>query len=290
MPNRGARTPVLVIHGGAGSRILNIDQYRSYEASLRRILVDVYPKLLRGGSALTAAIRSVELLENDPLYNAGKGSKIQSDGRIRMSASVMDGSKQRFAGCVNVEGVKNPVRLAEALLRHEDRVLSGEGARRFAKKIGLPFSSPLTAHATAAFRARKSGKSGTVGAVALDSKGRLAAATSTGGRGFEAPHRVSDSPTVAGNFATEACAVSATGVGERIVEFSLASRICTMVDCGMSVKTAVGNVLREARACDAGFGLIALDRRGVVRAETATPLLIWASRSGSRTRVFAPPA
>src|SRR5262249_13694540 len=118
--------PVLVIHGGAGRGPASPEEIL---VSLERILVRVYPRLLSGTSAVMASRLAVDELEDDPLYNAGKGSKIQSDGRIRMSASIMDGSRRRFAGCVNVEGVKNPIQLANALLKYEDRVLAGEGAK-----------------------------------------------------------------------------------------------------------------------------------------------------------------
>ncbi len=279
-------TPVLVIHGGAGSKAPTKEQRRIYYASLKRILDDVYPHLLRGESAVKCAVLAVELLENDPLYNAGKGSKIQSDGKIRMSASLMDGHKRRFSGCVNVEGVKNPIRLAEALQNKEDRVLGGRGARAFAKEIGLEFASPYTKKAREQFRARLSGKTGTVGAVVLDKKGHLASATSTGGRVFEYPHRVSDSPTTAGNYANRSCAVSATGIGEHIVDFAVASTICTLVEAGQPLSECARRLIRKARREDAGFGFIALDRSGHIETLTATECLIWASMSRDGARMF----
>ncbi len=269
--------PILLIHGGAGSRSVQGEKYFAYRESLQRILAKAYPLLHRGGSALKAVARAVELLEDDPLYNAGRGSKIQKDGQIRMSASIMDGDRRAFAGCVNVEGVKNPIRLAEKLLKEEDRVLAGEGARQFAKKLGLPFASPFTPRARADFTAKKSGKTGTVGAVAIDSRGRLAAATSTGGRGFEFPGRVSDSPTVAGNFANAHCALSATGVGEEIVDFALAATLCAQVAGGKSLTKASRGIQKEAEKAHASFGWIAIDFRGQVVADTTTETLIWAS-------------
>lgn len=280
------RAPVLVIHGGAGAKAMTKERAQIYHASLKLILEDVYPRLMRGASALKCAVRAVELLENDPLYNAGKGSKIQSDGKIRMSASLMDGERQRFSGCVNVEGVKNPVRLAEALQKADDRVLEGRGARAFAKEIGLEFASPYTKRAREQYLARLSGKTGTVGAVVLDRKGRLAAATSTGGRGFEYPHRVSDSPTTAGNYANKYCAVSATGIGERIVDFAAASTICALVEAGQPLSKCARKLIQKARKENAGFGFIALDRQGRFEALTATNCMIWASLSRDGMRMF----
>jgi L-asparaginase len=255
---------------------MNEERHRAHVESLQRILEQTYPLLTRGGSAVTAVVRAVELLENDPLYNAGLGSKIQSDGKIRMSASLMDGHRLRFSGCVNVEGVKNPVRIAKLLQTRDDRVLAGAGARQFAREAGLPFASPFTPHARADFKRRQQGKSGTVGAVALDRKHHLAAATSTGGRGFEYPHRVSDSPTVAANFANRLGAVSATGTGEEIVEHAVAARICAFLETGLSLKAATQRVLAQVRRNRAQFGWLALDRHGQVQAVTTTKTLIWA--------------
>jgi L-asparaginase len=280
------RGPLLLVHGGAGAKAMDEERHRAYVESLKRILGQTWPLLARGGSAVTAVVRAVELLENDPLYNAGLGSKIQSDGRIRMSAALMDGRRLRFSGCVNVEGVKNPVRLAKLLQTHDDRVLAGAGARQFAREAGLPFASPFTPGARANFKRRQRGKSGTVGAVALDRKHHLAAATSTGGRGFEYPHRVSDTPTVAANFANRMGAVSATGVGEEIVEHAAAARICAFLESGLSLKAATQRVLAQVRRNRAQFGWIAIDRHGEVQAVTSTKTLIWAKATPAGITCF----
>ena len=228
-------------------------------------------------SAIDAVVAAVEMLEDDPLYNAGYGSKIQSDGKIRMSASLMDGAKRRFSGCVNVENIKNPIRLAEKLLAEENRVLAEKGAELFAKKKLLKFASPYSEERLREYRRQKRGKSGTVGAIALDKKGRLAAATSTGGRGFEFPHRVSDSPTVAGNFSNQYCALSTTGTGEEIVEFAVAAKICSLVEIGVSLDDAAKMLLSQAIKAKAQFGFIALDFSGNYIGVTATRHLTWAA-------------
>jgi L-asparaginase len=269
------RAPLLLIHGGAGAKAMDEERHQAYVESLKRILEQAYPLLARGGSAVAAVVRAVELLEDDPLYNAGLGSKIQSDGKIRMSASLMDGRRLRFSGCVNVEGVKNPIRLAKLLQTRSDRVLAGAGARQFAREAGLPFASPFTPRTRADFERRLQGKSGTVGAVALDRKHHLAAATSTGGRGFEYPHRVSDTPTVAATFANRLGAVSATGVGEEIVEHAVAARICALLESGLLLKAATQRVLTQVRLTRGQFGWITLDRHGEVQAVTTTKTLIW---------------
>jgi L-asparaginase len=270
------RVPLLLVHGGTSSKAMDKERHRAYVESLKQILEQVYAQLARGGSAVMAVVRAVELLENDPLYNAGLGSKIQSDGKIRMSASLMDGRRLRFSGCLNVEGVKNPIRLAKLLQTRGDRVLAEAGARQFAHEAGLQFASPFTPRARSDFERRRQGKSGTVGAVALDRKHRLAAATSTGGRGFEYPHRVSDTPTVAANFADGFGAVSVTGVGEEIVEHGVAARICAFLESGLSLQAVAQRVLTEGRRYRAQFGWIAIDRRGQMQAVTTTKTLIWA--------------
>lgn len=272
-----SKIPTLIIHGGAGSRTLSGVRLLHFQQSLLIIVEKIYPQLLKGMSALEAVTLAACALEDDPLYNAGKGSKIQSDGHIRMSAAVMDGHRRRFAGCVNVEGIRHPSILAKSLLNRRDRVLCGRGALKFAKERGLELRSPFTPLRRQEFQNRKSGRSGTVGALALDRKGHLAAATSTGGRGFEYPHRMSDSATPAGCFANARCAVSATGTGEEILEFSAASTIAAWVEAGMTVADSVEKLIVGARKNRAQFGLIALDETGFSMAATTTNHILWAS-------------
>ncbi len=280
--------PVLVLHGGAGSKLQDRNLYNHYVDSLRSMLEPIYTRMQKGLSAIDAVTEANVLLEDDPLYNAGRGSKLQKDGKIRMSASIMDGFSRRFGGCVNVEGVKNPIRLAHALMSCDDRVLAAQGARQYAKEIKLEFASSYTPARRAEFAKHKSGKMGTVGALALDQKGRLAAATSTGGRGYEYPHRVSDSPTTAGNFANQLGAVSATGVGEQIIEFSTASTICAYMEVGLSLHQAVRSLISKAKRRQAQFGLIALDKKGDYVASTTTTCLIWAAISPNGFEFFKP--
>lgn len=276
--------PVLVIHGGLTAKALTGRRLKIMQISLHEKLDSVFSKLNRGMSAIEAVTLACAAMEDDPLYNAGCGSKIQSDGKIRMSASIMDGYTRRFGGCVNVEGVKNPVCLAHDLMKEKDRVLSGEGAARFARERGMAFASPYTAQRRALFQKKKRGKSGTIGAVALDLRGRLAAGNSTGGKGFEYPFRVSDSPTCAGNFANALCAVSATGNGEEIVEHSVASSLCAFVEAGLSLKVAARKLVARSRRFEAEFGFIALDRHGEYKVSKTVHHVIWgaANRHGIR--------
>jgi L-asparaginase len=191
--------PKLIIHGGFFSES---SQSNEVKVAKQRALENIAKKsfeYLKKHSALEAVVFAVELLEDDPLFNAGTGSQIQSDGKIRMSASLMDGVSKKFSGVINIENVKNPIRVAEKLMAYDDRVLGGEGALTFARVNGFEYYDPTIEQRTAEYEAKKKAKAlGTVGCVAIDENGKIAAATSTGGKGFEIPGRISDSATTAG--------------------------------------------------------------------------------------------
>jgi L-asparaginase len=276
----------LVIHGGAGKKSLDPARIRQRKKSIQFILRSGLSLLEDGASAVDVVTQVVQMLEDDPQFNAGKGSKIQKDGKIRMSASVMDGFRLRFAGCINVEGLKNPIQLAKRLLSEKDRVLAGKGASQFARSKKLEFANPFTQEARAKFLKQKSGKTGTVGAVAMDSKGRLAAATSTGGRGYEYPERVSDSATVAGNYANKRCAFSATGIGEEIVEASVCARAAAFIEVGIKIKDASKKILKDASKRGFQFGYIGLSKSGDVVADHTTPSMCWGYISPSKIKIY----
>jgi L-asparaginase len=269
-----AVAPVLVIQGGAGKRRLLAGR-QAIGAALARISRACWPALEQGGSALEAVVEAVIQLEADPLFNAGLGSKLQADGAARMSASLMDGDTERFSGVVNIEGIAHPIRLCHHLLDGGDRVLAGSGALSRARELGLAERDVRTRKSIAAWQKAIAGETGTVGAVALDAAGRLAAATSTGGRGMERIGRVSDSCTVAGNFATESAAVSCTGVGEDIVDAALAVRVIGGVDAGQSLDRAVAATRARMVARDWRAGLIAVDATGAWTVAHTTEELYW---------------
>lgn len=278
--------PVLIIQGGAGKRRSPDLHKKKRYSSLEYILRSAYSVLQEGGSAVEAVTVASVLFEDDPLFNAGLGSKLQGDGKIRMSASLMDGERLRFSGVVNVEGLKNPVKLALALQRADSRVLAGYGAKDFARKSGLSFRSPYTPEKIAEYRKALEGKTGTVGAVALDSLGRIAAATSTGGRGMELPGRVSDSPTIAGNYASRFAGISATGIGEEIVDFALCAKIATRVQDGLPLKEAFQKSFREARRHKFSFGAVGLARDGSYAALTTAGAMAWAVKNAREEKIF----
>lgn len=270
-------SPVLVIHGGAGhlpprARIGQIRQ------RLRAISERAFEHL-QHHSALEAAVFAVQRLEDDPFFNAGTGSALQQDKVARMSASVMDGSRLRFGAVVNIERVKNPVLVARALLEERDRILAGQQATRFARARGIPAWNPVTPARLQQWRTRRRGRHGTVGAVALDARGRLAAATSTGGKGFETPGRVSDSGLPVGNYANADVAISCTGIGEDIADEALAVRIAQRIMDGRSLQQAFAKAFRELRRHRRRAGAIGLDRDGRFAWATTTPVLFAVART-----------
>ncbi|MDT3405792.1 UNVERIFIED_CONTAM: L-asparaginase [Pseudacidovorax intermedius] len=216
----------IIIHGGFFSESDQSSEVKkAKQDSLQHIAQKAF-EYLKSNSAFDTVAYAVSLLEDDPLYNAGTGSQIQSDGMIRMSAAIMDGKTQKLSGVINIQDVKNPVFVAKALMQEDDRVLGGEGAKSYAAKHGFSdYSTEIPQRRKEYEEKLKNGGKGTVGCVAIDSDGNLAVATSTGGKGFEIPGRISDSATVAGNYANPFCAVSCTGVGEDIVSNATATKI-----------------------------------------------------------------
>ena len=275
--------PVLVIHGGTGEA-LSASRRRLLRARLQAACEAAYVRL-RTGSALAAVVLAVQQLEDDPHFNAGTGSVLQRDGRARMSASVMDGARRRFAAVLNIEQVRHPVLVARALLDEPDRVLAGPEAQRFARAQGFPAWNPVTRERRLAWRKRLSAAPlGTVGAVALDSGGRLAAATSTGGKWLARPGRVSDSGQPAGNYADQHAAVSCTGLGEDIVEEALAVRLIQRAADGLAIGRAFGAIFAELRLRARRVGAIGVDARGRIAWNTTLPLLLAVARTPRQRR------
>lgn len=217
-------------------------------------------KRSKNWSAQELSLYAVELLEKEPRFNAGRGAKLQRDGHARLSAAVMRGKDQRMAGVSNLEATIHTSRIAASLLDQHDRCLTGFLATQYAREMGVPFESPETPERIAEWKERMEGYTGTVGSVSIDSNRDLFAATSTGGRGFERPGRVSDSCTPAGNFATRFGAVSCTGVGEDILDSGLAVAILTRLEDGMTLQES--SLRSFFRFHNKRFGMIALDYRG----------------------------
>jgi isoaspartyl peptidase/L-asparaginase-like protein (Ntn-hydrolase superfamily) len=223
-------TPVLLVHGGAGNpRDGVVDDEPAVHDALREALLAGYELLAGGAPALDAVETAVRSLEDCPLFNAGRGSVLNAEGHVEMDAAVMDGSSQQPGACAGVVRVRHPVTLARAILEKTPHVLLvGEGAVRYAADAGLDFEDPDWF--VIEKERRRSGEHGTVGAVALDAGGRLAAATSTGGVRGQLHGRVGDTPVIgAGTWADERVAVSCTGTGEQFIRGAVAHEISSYV-------------------------------------------------------------
>lgn len=277
----------IIIHGGFFSESSTSQETKvAKQQALLRIAKDSFA-YLQNHSAVETVVYAVSLLEDDELFNAGIGSQIQSDGKIRMSASLMDGTTEKFSGVINIEDVKNPIQVAEVLMNVDDRVLGGSGATRFARQHGFEEFSTEIPQRRKEYEAKLvSTGTGTVGCVALDADGNLAAATSTGGKGFEIPGRISDSATVAGNYANAVCGVSLTGVGEDIVSGAVAAKIVTRVTDGFTLEKAFEKTFAELKPYDGFAGAIAIDKDGNMFHLDSHPSMVFASFDGINEEVF----
>lgn len=277
----------LIIHGGFFSESFTNQETKTAKQNALKEILEKGFQFLKDHSALETVIFVVSLLEDNELFNAGTGSQIQSDGEIRMSAALMDGETKKMSGVINIQNVKNPIQVAEKLLDYEDKILGGEGATNFARKNGFPeFSTEIPQRREEYLAKVKSKGTGTVGCVALDSKGKLAVATSTGGKGFEIPGRISDSATVAGNYANEICAVSCTGVGEDIVSGAVAAKIVTRVTDGLPIQLAFEKTFDELKPFDGFAGAIAIDHSGSVFHQDSHPTMVFAAFDGVGFEIF----
>jgi len=293
--------PKLIIHGGAGSSLKGKGGIEVVRRSLYQVIESVYALLLAGSSANEAVVHGCQMLEDNPRFNAGTGSVLQSDGQIRMSAALMDGSSQRFSGVINVSRVQHPIDLAQALQNSADRVLSDYGSAELVRELQiLSYDALVDSRLQEWIQERQQNFTktmagvisesevsptsnagrGTIGVVALDTNGNLAVGTSTGGKGFERIGRVSDSAMPAGNYATKHAAVSCTGIGEDIIDECLAARIVIRVTDGMSLDKAMQRSFTESREHQRDLGAIALDATGAISWGKTSEVLLAAYHDG----------
>jgi beta-aspartyl-peptidase (threonine type) len=262
-----AMTPATVlVHGGAGkSDRATLAERR---AGCEQAAEIAWRLLEAGGDAVDAVAAAVESLEEHPLFNAGVGSCLTSAGSVEMDASFMDGRRPAGGGVALVTSVLHPVRLARAVAEDGRHVLlAGPGAEAFARERGLETAPPqhfVTDRQLKRWKARATVEGGTVGAVAVDRRGHVAAATSTGGLSGKLPGRIGDSAVIgAGTYADDrAGAASATGLGERILSMGLARRSVDLLRHGLGPNLAARHVLGEIATLGGGAGLILVDRFG----------------------------
>lgn len=292
----GQVQPKLIVHGGAGSSLHGKGGVEIVRKSLYKVLEEVYDLLVNGASASDAVVRGCQLLEDDSLFNAGTGSVLQSDGQIRMSASLMDGTNQSFSGVINVSRVQNPINLAKFLQQSPDRVLSEYGASDLIRELNVPIYDPLINRRlqewiqerqenfsrTMADVVAEPAGTGTIGVVVLDSQGKIAAGTSTGGKGFERIGRVSDSAMPAGNYATAHAGISCTGIGEDIIDECLAPRIVVRVTDGLSLLSAFERSFVEAHRNKRDLGAIGIDASGAIAWGKTSEVILAAYHNGEK--------
>ena len=262
---RAVPESVIVVHGGCGNPSSGtVRDEASYHRALGEAL-EAGRAALRHSGALEAVQAAVESLEDCPLFNAGRGSVLTGDGEVEMDAAVMVGSDMRAGAVAAVTRVRHPVALARVVMERTPHVLiAGAGAERLAEEHALELCEPSW-FVTERQHERWMASQGTVGAVALDSSGVLAAATSTGGVRDQLPGRIGDSPLIgAGTYANSACAVSATGHGESLIRAVAAHEVAALMrHRDMPLAEACEAVVRD-RIRDADAGMIAVDAHGNV--------------------------
>ena len=278
----------IVIHGGAGTisrTTMTEQQEQAYHVMLKHAVEQGYAVLARGGSSVDAVTAAVIVLEDSPLFNAGKGAVYTFDETHELDASIMDGRDRNAGAVAGVTNVKNPILLARAVMEKSVHVmLAGSGAEQFAKEQQLELVENSYFDTEFRYEALKRAKQamapqphqaavpydpawkmGTVGAVAIDRSGNLAAATSTGGMTAKRYGRIGDAPVIgAGNFAdNNSCAVSATGHGEYFIRYQVASEICSRAKYQKkSAEAAAKEVIAELKQVGGDGGVIVADKNG----------------------------
>ncbi|WP_298737540.1 isoaspartyl peptidase/L-asparaginase family protein [uncultured Chitinophaga sp.] len=292
---------VMVIHGGAGTILksqMTPAREQAYKAALEQALRSGYAILQRGGSSLDAVEAAVRVMEDSPLFNAGKGAVFTNEGKNEMDAAMMDGKTLGAGSVAGVTVIRNPVSAARAVMERSQHVmLTGRGAEQFAKEAGLEIVNPSYFYTEDRWKGlqkvkamgagktqldhdsavnkpsssllgieNKDHKFGTVGAVALDQQGNLAAATSTGGMTNKKFGRVGDAPIIgAGTYANNAtCAISCTGWGEFFIRLCVAKTVSDLMEYkGLSIQQATDElIMKKVPALGGDGGLIAIDKDG----------------------------
>ena len=299
----------IAIHGGAGPDSDYIKQnLEGYKEGLKQAINEAYSMLEEGSSAVDVVEAAIKSLEDNPLFNAGRGSALTEDASVEMCASIMSGFDLNCGAAAIVKNVRNPIRLARQIMERTKHIYLGSiGAAEFAKQINLPMEPDayfLTEHQFEQYQKTRyeendngqqlainqlNKKHGTVGAVALDLKGNLAAGTSTGGLDFCKPGRIADSSMIgAGTYANnETCAVSTTGEGELHIQHVTAFHISALMEYkGMGLREACHYLIHEkCKNINGDMGLIAVDCKGNLVAEFNTARMHRAMRSTSQSLI-----
>ncbi len=283
----------IVVHGGAGDWSTE-DVPTDIEKGCALAAAAGRDVLTAGGSSLDAVVAAVRVLEDDPLFNAGRGGALTRDGTVELDASLMDGASLRAGAVASITQVRHPIELARAVMEHTPHVMfAGEGALALARELKLELQPPewfVTERARTKLREHR-GATGTVGAVAIDAHGRVAAATSTGGMTGKMPGRVGDSPIIgAGTYAEGgAGAASVTGTGEAILRVGVARTVCESLAHGHAASAAARASLERLQRAQGHGGVIVVDHLGQACAAFDTPRMAhaWLDAQGQIQTGFA---
>lgn len=304
----------IVIHGGAGTiEKSNMDEAteKAYHDALNQSLDAGESVLKSGGKSIDAVIAAIQIMEDSPLFNAGKGAVFTNDGKNELDASIMTGDTQMAGAAGSVTNVKNPIKLARAIMEKSEHVMMvGQGAEAFAAKCGLEIVEPSyfytdkrwnslqkilkeDAEKTALSEDEKGNKkNGTVGCVALDKYGNIVAGTSTGGMTNKRYNRLGDAPIIgAGTYADNAtCGVSCTGHGEYFIRYTVARDIAALMEYkGVSLKEACDLIVNKKLVEKGGEGgLIAIDKYGNIEMPFNSSGMYrgWAKPNQRETKIY----
>ena len=291
----------ILVHGGAG--FWKKDVSRGL-AGVREAASEGLGTLTRGGTALDAVEAAVIVMEDNPVFNAGKGSSLNASGSIEMDAGIMDGRDLSAGAVAMVRRVKNPIRLARIVMEKTDHVLlAGDTAEKLAKIVGLPEANPMTDHRRKLLVEVKKGgvdervswvqknrkllssnpeltRLDTVGALAVDDQGNFAAAASTGGPTMKMPGRIGDTPLIGSGIYcdNQAGAATVTGLGEIAIKLVMSRTVCLQMEMGSTARTSAVDAVKSAsKRLKGEAGVIAIDRKGRIASVHNTPCMPWAT-------------
>ena len=287
--------PVIVVHGGAGwSHGTSDEKQHAIKSGLKKALDTGFSILQSGGSSLDAVEAAIVILEDNPVFNAGRGSVYTAEEKQEMDASIMSGNDQDAGAVASVSRVKNPIKLARYIMEHTEHVMmAGSGAEKVAEQGGLELVDPSYFYSEdrlKSVKTQKAKKNSTVGALALDKLGNIAAGTSTGGRSNKLPGRIGDSPIIgAGTWAqNNVCGVSGTGHGEYFIRYNVAREICARMEyLNLSVGEASAQVIGQLTAIGIEGGVIVLDKNGNISMEFNTDGMARAYRNSKGDEMIA---
>ena len=287
--------PVIVVHGGAGwSHGTSDEKQHAIKSGLKKALDTGFSILQSGGSSLDAVEAAIVILEDNPVFNAGRGSVYTAEEKQEMDASIMSGNDQDAGAVASVSRVKNPIKLARYIMEHTEHVMmAGSGAEKVAEQGGLELVDPSYFYSEDRLKSvkkQKAKKNSTVGALAIDKLGNIAAGTSTGGRSNKLPGRIGDSPIIgAGTWAqNNVCGVSGTGHGEYFIRYNVAREICARMEyLNLSVVEASAQVIGQLTAIGIEGGVIVLDKNGNISMEFNTDGMARAYRNSKGDEMVA---